>query len=272
MLNFLHKSKSFSLALGWWAARWLAHIGVIKYLEENNLKASEVSGTSMWAIIASLYAFEKTSDEMLQICSEINYLKLIDLDLKKWLIAWNKIKVFFKSIFGETKIEDLKIKLKIVSTNINTWEKYIFESGHIVDALRSSISIPWAIMPNKIGNMELVDWWIVNNLPIEVLDNKNVVAVSVLRDIARKFDTKFKVLGFEIKHNIFWMSYQILQKSIDIMMKQNEDRSKLTQEKNIIFLHPKFSWIDYYEFNKFDEIIKIWYDEAVSSKLVNQIN
>lgn len=271
MLNFLHKSKGFSLALGWWAARWLAHIGIIKYLEENNLKASEVSGTSMWAIIASLYAFEKTSDEMLQICSEINYLKLIDINLKKWLIAWNKIKDFFKTIFGETKIEDLKIKLKIVSTDINTWEKHIFESGLIVDAIRSSISIPWVIMPNKIWAEDFVDGWIVNNLPIEVLDNKNVIAVSVLRDITRKFDTKLKVLGIEIKHNIFWMSYQILQKSIDIMMKQNEDRS-LQVDKNLIFIHPKFPKIDYYEFHRYEEIIKIWYSEATRINLVNQIN
>lgn len=261
---------NFSLAFWWWAARWLAHIWVIKYLEENNLKAWEVSWTSMWAIIASLYAFGKTSEEMEKICSEINYIKLIDIDFKKWLLVWNKIRSFFKTIFGETKIEDLEIKLKIVSTNINSWEKYIFESWLIIDAIRSSISIPWVIIPNKIWAMDLVDWWITNNLPIEVLENKNVIAVSVLRDVTRKIDTKLKVWGFEVKHNIFGMSYQILQKSIDIMMKQNEDRS-LGSNKNIVSINPRFPWIDYYEFNKYDEIIKIWYDESNNSNLASQI-
>lgn len=262
---------NFSLALGWWAARWLAHIWVIKYLEENNLKASEVSGTSMWAIIAALYAFGKNSDEMRKICADINYLKLIDIDFKKWLLAWNKIRDFFKMIFGEIKIEDLKIPLKIVSTNINTWEKFIFDSWYVVDAIRSSISIPWVIMPNKIWDNDFVDWWIVDNLPVDALSNNNVIAVSVLRDTSRPIDTKLKVWGFEVKHNIFWMSYQILQKSIDIMMKQNEDRS-VNLQKNIVLLQPNFPWIDYYEFHKFDEIIKIGYDESVDTCLFNEIN
>lgn len=263
--------KKFSLAFWGWAARWLAHIWVIKYLEENWLKAEEVSGTSMWAIIASLYAFWKSSEEMRKICSEINYLKLIDIDFKMWLMTWVKIRNFFKLIFWEMKIEDLKIWLKIVSTNINTWEKKIFESWLIVDAIRSSISIPWVIMPNKIENDELVDWWIVNNVPVEVLKNDNVLAISVLRDVSRPLDTKLKVLWFEVKHNLFGMSYQILQKSIDIMMKQNEDRS-FNCDKNVIWLHPEFPGIDYYEFHKFDEIINIGYEAAKADNIAELIN
>jgi NTE family protein len=106
-------------------------------------------------------------------------------------------------IFGEMKIEDLKMPLKIISTNINTGEKHIFEKGYIVDAIRSSISIPGMIMPYKMGDEELVDGGIVNNLPIEVLSCKNIVAVSVIRDITRPIEPKFKMLGFELKHNIF---------------------------------------------------------------------
>lgn len=262
--------NKFSLALGWWAARWLAHIWVIKYLEENNLKPSEVSWTSMWAIIASMYATWKTSSEMLEICSKINYFKLIDIDFKKWLIAWNKIKNFFKQFFGDLRIEDTDIPLTIVSTNINTWEKYVFKSGLIIDAIRSSLSIPWVIIPNKFKDVELVDGWIVNNLPIEVLSNDNVLAVSVLRDTSRQLTTKIKVLGFEVKHNIFWMSYQILQKSIDIMMKQNEDKS-INCWKNVILLHPKFPKIDYFEFHKYKEISEIWYKDSQENNLAQKI-
>lgn len=263
--------NNFALALGWWAARGLAHIGVVRYLEENNLQASEVAGTSMWAIIASLYAFGKTSDEMHRICSEINYLKLIDIDMKKWLLSGNKIRDFFEVIFGDVKIEDMKIPLKIISTNINTGERYIFESGSVVDAIRSSISIPWVIMPNKIGGEELVDGWIVSNLPVDTLDHENVIAVSVLRDVSRPLATKFKILGFEMTHNIFGMSYQILQKSIDIMMKQNEDTS-LDAKKNIVFIHPKFPKIDYYEFHKYDTIVDIWYRAAMNWNIIDEMH
>lgn len=260
----------FSLAFGWGAVRWLAHIWVIQYLEEYNLKASEVSGTSIGAIIAALYAFGKTSTEMRTICSEIKYLKLIDVDLKKWLISGNKIRDFFQMIFGELKIEDLKMPLKIISTNINTGERYVFDKGLIVDAIRSSISIPGVIMPNKMWDNEFVDGGIVNNLPVEVLHNRNIITISVLRDISRPLETNYKLLGFELKHNMLWMGYQILQKSIDIMMEQNE-RKSLETKKNLISLHPIFPWIDYYEFHKYDEIIKMGYETAVNMKLIDQM-
>lgn len=263
--------SKFSLALGWWAARWLAHIGIIRYLEENSLVPEEISGTSMWSIIASLYAFGKSSDEMKKICKEINYFKLIDFDLKKWVIKGNKIKNFLKEIFWNAKIEDLKIPLIIVSSSLKTWEKIVFKKWSIIDAIRSSISIPGLIMPNICHWDELIDWGIINNLPIDVLEWKNVIAVSVLRDITRKIETKIKILWMEFNQNIFWLSYQILQKTIDIMMKQNEDKS-LALDKKIIHIHPKFVWVDYYEFNKFEDIINIGYEEGKKIKLAEQID
>jgi hypothetical protein len=57
------------------------------------------------------------------------------------------------------------------------------------------------------------------------MKSENILAVSVLRSVARPLEYKHKILGIEIKHNLFGLSYQILQKTIDIMMKQNEDRS-----------------------------------------------
>lgn len=265
-----NKSKKFSLALGGWAARWLAHIGIIKYLEENNLYPSEISGTSMWSIIASLYVFGKNSEEMLDICRRVNFLKLIDFDFKKWVIKWNKIKAFFDEIFGDFKIEDSPIPLKIISTDIKTWEKYVFTSWSITEAIRSSISIPGIIMPNIIDQKELIDGWIVNNLPIDELNWNNVIAVSVLRDITRPIKTKINILWIEFNQNFLGLSYQILQKTIDVMMKQNEDRS-LSLNKKIIHIHPKFVWIDYYEFNKFMEIVNIWYKQAQEMNLASKI-
>ncbi|EKE29776.1 MAG: Phospholipase, patatin family [uncultured bacterium (gcode 4)] len=265
MLKIFSRHKDFWLALGWWAARWLAHIWIIKFLEENDLRPSEISWTSMGSIIWALYAFWKTSDEMREIVSQINFLKLIDFNMRRWLIAWNKIKKYLIGIFWDIRIEELKIPIKIISTDISSWEKMIFDSWNLVDAIRSSISIPWIIMPYALWNKEFVDGWLINNLPIEVLAEKNILAVSVLRDISRPLKSKLKFMGFEMKHNVFWMNYQILQKAIDIMMKQNEDRS-LHSWKNVILLHPNFPWIDYYEFNKYDEIINIWYKWAHSEK------
>lgn len=260
------KPKSFSLALWWWAARWFAHIWVYKYLEEKNLFPQEVSWTSMWAIIAACIAIKLTSSEIEKIIKDIKFFSLIDADFKTWLIKWEKIKLKFKEIFWKLKIEDCKIPLKIVATNLENWEKYIFSSWYIYDALRASVSIPWVIAPYKYKWALFVDWWISSNLPIEILSWKNIIAVSVLRDLKREINYKNKIFSFEFKKWLIWLNYQILQKTIDIMMKQNEDSSLSTKWKNITYIHPSFPDIDYYEFNKYKEIIEIWYKEMENMK------
>jgi len=78
-------TKKYSLALGWWAARWISYIWVLQYMKEHNLEIQEISWTSIWAIIAWLYAIWKTPKQMWKIVSEINYLKLIDISMKQWV-------------------------------------------------------------------------------------------------------------------------------------------------------------------------------------------
>ena len=252
----------FSLALWWWAARWFAHIWVIKYLEEKNIYPEEVSWTSMRAIIAACIAIKLHSMEIEKVISNINFFNLIDLKLKSWLIGWDKIKAKLKEIFWNKKIENLDISLRIVATNIETWEKIIFKTWYIYEALRASVSIPWIIAPYKYKWSLFVDWWISNNLPIEALEWKNIIAISVLRDLGRKINYKHKFLSIEFKKWIIWLNYQILQKTIDIMMKQNEDRSLNAKWKSIKYIHPSFPNIDYYEFHKYKEIIQIWYNNT----------
>ena len=119
-------SKKYSIALGGGAARGLVHIWVLKYLNKNKIWISEISWTSMWAIIGALYCIGKDIDEIINIAKNINYIKLVDPSFKTWLLKWNKVYKLLKEIFWNQKIEDQKIKLKIVATNIATWKKRVF--------------------------------------------------------------------------------------------------------------------------------------------------
>ena len=133
---------NYGLALWWGSARWFVHIWVIKYLEEKDIKITEISWTSMWAIVWAFLAFWKNSSEMLEIAKELKILKLVDLDFKFWFVKWNKVVKKLRTYFWDTKIEDLKIKLKIVATDLWTWERKVFESWDLVDAISASISVP----------------------------------------------------------------------------------------------------------------------------------
>lgn len=270
--NFIFKiiffmKKTYWLTLWWWAARWFAHIWVLKYIEEKNIKINEISWTSMWAIIWALFAIWKKSDEIEEIAKSLNIVKLLDFDMKEGFLKWIKIYKKFEEIFWDKKIEETKIPLKIVATNIETWEKKVFENWKIIDALRASISLPWILKPYKIWEELFVDWWISSNLPIEFLSWENIIAVSALKNVKWKINLRKKIFWIDFSAWIFKVWYEIIHRTILIMMKQNEEKSIKYSNKEVILIEPDYKDLDYYNFNKIDWFIEAWYESIKKKKI-----
>ena len=262
IMNKEMQNKKYSLALWGWAARWLAHIWVLKYLEEKNIEIEEISWTSMGAIIASLIAIWKNSDEIKEFAKSINYLKMADFDFKTGLLKWEKIKKKMEELFWDKKIEDCKIPLKIIATNLEKAESRIFTKWKIVDILRATFSLPWIFTPQNIDWEDYIDWGIMMNLPIEALDWKNIIAVSALKINTWKIVEEKKFLWINIKTGFWKNNFEIIKRSVILMMKVNEDNSLKTPNKNIKFIRPNFWKLDIMHFNKIDEFIKIGYRDA----------
>ena len=258
--------KKYALALWWWAARWFAHIWVLKYLEEKNIEIEEISWTSMWAIIWAMIAIWMKSEEIRSFAKSINFLKLADFDFKTGLLKWEKIEKKFEEVFWDKKIEETKIPLKIIATNIESAEIKIFKTWKIIDALRASFSLPWIFIPKEIEGQSYVDWWIMMNLPIEALDWKEVLAISALKINTWKIVKDKKFLGLNLKTWFFKNNYEIIKRSVVLMMKVNEDNSLKTAWKNITFLKPDFKELDIMDFNKVDEFVEMGY-ECVKGKI-----
>ncbi len=252
--------KQYSIAFGGWAARGLAYIWVIRYLEEQDIIIKEISWTSIWSIIWALYALGKSSDEMREIASSIQYLKLIDLDMKHGLLKGNKVYKKLQEIFWDICIEDLKIPLTIVATDLENGKKIEFRKWKLIDAIRASISLPSIFQPSKIENNMYLDWGIVNNLPIESLNWDEIIAITALKKGTEEMKLKRTVLWMDFNVWFFTMNFQILQKTIILMMKQNEDRSIETTGKSITLIQPNYGKLEFYNFNKLDELIEVWYE------------
>lgn len=263
------KKTEFWLVLSGWASRWMAHIWVFKYLEENNLIPSEIAWTSIGAFFWSLYAFSYTSLQMEEIIKDLKYVNIIDFDFKTWLISWKKAIKSMKNIFWNSLIEDAKIPLRIIATDIDSWEKIVFEKWKVVEALRASMWVPWLVAPYRHDWRNLVDWGIMNNLPIQEISLDKVIAVSVARDIKMKIKTENSFFGLNFNKTFIWISYQILKKSIDIMKIENEKRA-LDSNKKIILVHPKFTKSDY-DFKRYKEVIKFWYNETKKMLAIENI-
>lgn len=254
--------KELSLALWWWAARWLVHIWVLRYLETNAYEIKEISWTSMWAIVWALYACWNNSYEIENIANELKIYKLIDFWFNFWFIKWKKLQKTLDELFWNKNIEDLDIDLKIVATNIENWEREVFTKWKISDAVRASLSLPWIFMPYEIWNNTYMDGWIVNNLPVDVLEWENIIWISALKQKVWKLSKIKKFLWFNTKRSFFEYNYEVLHRMTLLMMKQNELKSIENSKWKSLIIQPNFWNLDYYSFDKIKEFIKLWYEET----------
>jgi predicted acylesterase/phospholipase RssA len=205
---------------------------------------------------------------MEQILSEMKWLSLIDLDMKKWLLKGKKLEVFFERIFEWKTFSDTLIPLYITSTDIDTGERYVFTSGKLSEAVRASIGIPGVFVPYTHNGRGLFDGGLTSNLPVELLPEGRVVAVSAMRDLSREMKYHRRIFSFDWQKTIFSNTYYILQKTIDIMLSQNEARSIISR-KDVIYIRPTFDDLDYYEFHKYPLFIQSGYN-AINNYVSSQ--
>jgi len=164
-------NSSVGIALGGGAARGIAHIGVLKAFEENDIRISYISGTSIGALVASYYAFGKSIDDIKNIGEELNFTSIIGFSLhKKGMFSTRSIENMILKDLGNVNIEDAKIPLAICTTDISSGEQIVLKRGNLAKAVCASTAIPGIFIPIEINNKTLVDGGITENVPISLLD------------------------------------------------------------------------------------------------------
>ncbi|MBI2095668.1 MAG: cyclic nucleotide-binding domain-containing protein [Candidatus Omnitrophica bacterium] len=176
------------LALGSGAALGLAHIGVLKILEREKIPIDIISGSSIGALIASLYAVGKNAVEIeqsaLRINSRLKFMCLLDPSLPpvRGLFGGKRIIKHFRTQLSNKTFDHCRIPLKIIGANLTTRQIHIFESGYIADAVRASIAIPAIFKPTLENGDVIVDGGILSPLPIRALRQagaNKIIAVNV---------------------------------------------------------------------------------------------
>jgi len=187
------KKPRIGLALGSGAARGLAHIGVLKVLERENVPIHLIAGTSAGALIGAVCASGIKAWQMEEIAIGIDRLEMARLfdPVLPWsgLIDGKKIEEFVAHIFGDPLIEDLKIPFVVTAADILTGQEVIIAKGSVIKAVRASISIPGIFTPVEFNNRLLVDGGVVDPVPTEVLRDMGMErsgAVNVIPDLGRK--------------------------------------------------------------------------------------
>lgn len=160
------------LALGGGAILGAAHIGILRAFEERGIKIDFISGTSIGALIAALYAFGKTTDEIEEIALQLKWLDISSFKLSKLSLFSNKaLGDIVENILGDVDITDAAIPLAIVACDIKTGEKVTLTEGSVSQAVMASASLPGIYSPVEIDGRMLVDGGIAENVPVSAIQD-----------------------------------------------------------------------------------------------------
>lgn len=161
--------KRLSLVLGSGGARGLAHIGVIRWLEEKKFEIASISGCSMGALIGGIYAAGKLDEyeRWVSAITKMDILTLLDLSWQKsGLVKGDRIINTLTELVGDVEIDDLPITFTAVATDIANEKEVWINSGKLFDAIRASISMPLFFTPFRRRGVELIDGGVLNPVPI----------------------------------------------------------------------------------------------------------
>jgi len=165
----------------------MAHIGVIQVLEAYHIPIDMIAGTSIGAVVGSVYATGASVGKMKKAALAMKQrgtFTIFDPTIPlSGLISGNRAEEILDKIALKDKtFDDLKIPFAAVATDIKSGAKVILNQGSVIKAVRASISIPGIFTPVKYQDYFLVDGGVVDPVPVDVVQKMGaniIIAVSL---------------------------------------------------------------------------------------------
>jgi NTE family protein len=182
------KVLNLGLALGSGAARGFAHVGVIQVLEEAGIQPDLVVGTSAGSLVAALYASGKNSAQLRRVAETMEEAEITDWMmpiLNRGALRGEALARYVNTQVGGRLIEQMKIPLGIVATDLHNGEPMLFQRGNTGSAVRASSAVPAVFQPVKIGTREYVDGGLVSPVPVRQAREMGanvIIAVDISTD------------------------------------------------------------------------------------------
>jgi predicted acylesterase/phospholipase RssA len=269
------------LVLGGGGARGLAHLGVIRALEEANIPIDVIGGTSQGAFMAGLYAMTRSSramyDPAKQFCSIFTLFGILT-GLTLPILGWFHGGTFTKAIqrvFGHLKIEDLWIRYFCVTTNITLNDMAVYHRGSLWRYCRASMSVLGYLPPviDSHGDI-LLDGGYVDNLPVDVMSMWANPRFVIAVDVEDKDDSAVRdVVNYGTSVSgwyILWL--KLIRSKRAVTFSQiliwlsciNHSRQIRAVKDELIdlYIRPPVERFQLMDYLKMDEIIEVGYQHA----------
>lgn len=272
---------SVGLALGGGGARGFAHIGILDVFQREGIPVDVLGGTSMGAIISSLFAAGMEVTELTRTVRRewVQRNPLNDYTFpRSALIRGRRAEKVLRRVLGEIRIEDLPRPYFTVSADLVTAEEVVICRGPLWRAVRASGSIPVLLLPVKLEERFLVDGAIINNVPGDLLGRFGA-DISVAVDVTLREEIYFQQLldaerrtgplkNLLRKTGLFteWLEYpsiiRTLRRIIDI------EGIEIMKTKSATFDHcirPAVEGFDQLDFSRLDELIEVGREAATKA-------
>jgi NTE family protein len=285
LLPFTSEAQKVGLVLSGGGAKGLAHIGVLRALEENNIPIDYVAGTSMGSIIGALYALGYTTDEMTELFhSQDFYVWLNGLTdeslmyfykqdepnasffslkfnrdstlhfyLPTNIVSSYQMDFAFEEIMGpgaaaaNYDFDSLMVPFRCAASDVYAKKSIIFDHGNLSTAVRASMAIPLYFKPVVYRDGLLFDGGIYNNCPIDAMEE----------DFSPDY-----IIGVQVSCNNDNPSEDDLVAQIENMV-MDPSNYTIAADKGIM-LQPDVLSHSTLDFSKCDELIELGYTEAMS--------
>src|SRR2546429_3310590 len=171
------------LALGGGFARGVAHIGVLKVLEEEKIPISIVAGTSVGALIGALYCGGMSAAELEDVATHVRFRDFARWTVSRYGFATNQRMIgFLSKVLKVKNFEELRIPLAVTATDFSTGEGVVFHSGPLIEPVRASCAYPGMFLPVRFKGRLLVDGMLahaVPTVPLRMMGAERVLAVHL---------------------------------------------------------------------------------------------
>ncbi|KAF0863537.1 patatin-like phospholipase family protein [Pseudomonas sp. LD120] len=272
------------LVLSGGAARGLAHIGVLKALEEQGIRIDAIAGTSMGAVIGGLYASGYKIDELEKLALNIDWKQALSdappredvpfrrkqddrdflvkqklsfrddgsLGLPLGVIQGQNLALLLESKLAHASdtrdFDKLPIPFRAVATDIASGEKVVFRKGHLPQVIRASMSIPAVFAPVELDGRLLVDGGMTDNIPLDVAREMGV-DIAIVVDIGTPLRSR-KQLKTVV---------DVLNQSITLMTRRNSEAQLATLHPSDVLIQPPLSSFGVTDFGRAQEMIDAGY-------------
>ena len=272
------------LVLSGGAARGLAHIGVLKALEEQGVRVDAIAGTSMGAVIGGLYASGYSVEELEKLATTLDWQQALSdapprkdvpfrrkqddrdflvkqklsfrddgsLGLPLGVIQGQNLALLLESKLAHTAdtrdFDKLPIPFRAVATDIASGEKVVFRRGHLPQVIRASMSIPAVFAPVEMDGRLLVDGGMVDNIPLDVAREMGV-DLAIVVDIGTPLRDR-KQLNTVV---------DVLNQSITLMTRRNSEEQLANLHRDDILIQPPLAAFGVTDFGRTAEMIEAGY-------------